>query len=176
MLASCLKLNKEKMRWWLTGFTEFRPKVQFREASLLNCNEGAREGILDFADWLVTFVLYKDRIQTIVRSRYYQNFDEIAETALVEESSIAFGIDRYRLEGTSTQNCGNCGKLGHASNKCYAQERRKREWIKLCQAVRGPPVKLLAYDAVKRATWPEIIENHRGDGKVVTPLRCREKS
>jgi len=51
-----------------------------------------------------------------MRSRNYQNFDEIVETALVEESAIASRQYRYRLEGTSTQKCGNCGKLGHASN------------------------------------------------------------
>ena len=67
--------------------------------------------------------LASDRIQTIVRSRNYQNFDEIAETALVKESVIASRWDRYRLEGTSTQRCGNCGKLGHASNKCYVRSR-----------------------------------------------------
>ena len=65
---------------------------QFREAALLNCNEGAREGILDLADRLgnVCFIqgLASHRIQTIVRSRKYQNFDEIAETALVEEGAI----------------------------------------------------------------------------------------
>ena len=32
---------------------------QFREAALLNCSEGVREGILDLAGW-VTFVLYRD--------------------------------------------------------------------------------------------------------------------
>jgi hypothetical protein len=98
---------------------------QFREATLSNCNDGAREGILDLADRLhnICFIqgLVSDRIQTIVRSRSYQNFDEIAETALVEESAIASRLDRYRSEGTFTQNCGNCGKLGHTSNKCYAR-------------------------------------------------------
>jgi hypothetical protein len=96
--------------------------LQFRKAALLNCNEGAREGILDLADRLrnICFIqgLASDRIQTIVRSRSYQDFDEIAEMALVEESAIASRLDRYRLDGTSNQKCGNCGKLGHASNKC----------------------------------------------------------
>jgi len=116
---------------------------QFREAALLNCNDGAREGILDLADPLrnICFIqgLASDQIQTIVRSRNYQNFDEIAETALVEESAIASRQDRYRLGGTSTQRCGNCGKLGHTSNKCYAH-----------LAVRKPPAKLPAFDVVKR--------------------------
>jgi len=67
--------------------------------------------------------LASDQIQTIVQSRNYQNFNEIAETVLVEESAIASRLDRYRLEGTPTQNCSNCGKLGHASNRCYAQRK-----------------------------------------------------
>ena len=116
---------------------------QFREAALFNCNDGAREGILDLADGLrnICFIqrLASDRIETIVRSRNYQNFDEIAQTALVEESAIASRQDRYRLGGTSTQRCGNCGKLGHTSNKCYAH-----------LAVRKPPAKLPAFDVVKR--------------------------
>ena len=89
---------------------------QFREAALLNCNDGAREGILDLADRLrnICFIqgLASDRIQTIVRSRNYQTFDEIAETALVEESAIESRLDMYRWEGTSTQKCGKCGKHG----------------------------------------------------------------
>jgi len=34
--------------------------------------------------------LYSDRIQTIVRSRNHSTFDEIAETAIEEESAIFF--------------------------------------------------------------------------------------
>jgi hypothetical protein len=114
--------------------TDWIHKIQilrshFREAALLNCNEGARKGILDLADWLrnICFIhrLASDRIQTIERSRNYQNFYEIAETALVEESAIASRLDRYRLEETSTQKCGNCGKSGHASNKCYGRRKAK---------------------------------------------------
>ena len=59
---------------------------QFMEAALLNCRDSAREGILDLADRLrnICFVqgLASDRIQTIVPSRNYQTFDDIAETAL----------------------------------------------------------------------------------------------
>ena len=95
---------------------------QFREAALLNCSEGAREGILDLADRLrnICFIqgLASDRIQTLVRSRNYENVDEVAEPALVEESAVASRQDRYRLDGHFTQRCGNCGKTGHASNKC----------------------------------------------------------
>ena len=78
----------------------------FREAALLNCSEGAREGILDLSDRSrnICFIqdLASDRVQTIVRSRNYQNSDEIAETALVEKSAITSKQDRYRLEAKSS--------------------------------------------------------------------------
>ena len=82
---------------------------QFREAALLNCSDGAREGILDLSDRQrnICFIqgLASDRIQTIVRSRNYQNFDEIAETALVEESDITSKQGGNNLEGISAQRC-----------------------------------------------------------------------
>jgi hypothetical protein len=62
---------------------------QFHEAALLNCSEGAGESILDWSDCLCTmrFIqgLASDQIQKIVRSRNYQNFNEVAETALEEK-------------------------------------------------------------------------------------------
>ena len=104
---------------------------QFRESALLNCSEGAREGILDLADRLrnICFIqgLASDRIQTIVRLHNYQNFYEVVETALVEESAIVSSQDRYRLDGHFTQRCGNCGKTGHASDKCYMRGKRESE-------------------------------------------------
>jgi hypothetical protein len=64
---------------------------------------------LDLSDRLrnICFVqgLGSDRIQTIVRSR---NFDEIAETALVEESAITSRQDRYKIDGGMPLKCGNC--------------------------------------------------------------------
>ena len=62
--------------------------------------------------------LASDRIQTLVRSRNYRNFDEIAETALVEGSANTSKQDRYRAEGSALPRCGSCGKVGHSSNKC----------------------------------------------------------
>ena len=102
---------------------------QFREAALLNCNEGAREGILDLSDRLrnICFVqgLASDRIQTIVRSRNHDDFDEIAETALVEESAIVSRHDRDGLGGRAPLKCSTCEKLGHSSSRCYAKERKE---------------------------------------------------
>jgi hypothetical protein len=85
---------------------------QFRETALLDCSDGAREGILDLSDRLrnICFVqgLASDRIQTIVRSRNYRDFDEIAETALVEDSAITSRQDRGRTEGNITMKCNVC--------------------------------------------------------------------
>jgi hypothetical protein len=82
---------------------------------------------LDLSDRLrdICFIqgLASDRIQRIVRSRNYQNFDAIAETALVEESAIASKQEGYRTEGVSAYSCCNCGKPGHSSNKCYARSK-----------------------------------------------------
>jgi len=98
---------------------------QFRKSALLNCNDGVQEVILDLSDrlWNICFVqgLASDRIQT-VRSRNYCNFDEITETALVEESTITSKQDQYRTEGSTLLRCGSCGKVGHSSNKCFARE------------------------------------------------------
>jgi hypothetical protein len=115
----------EKVADWIHKIQNYGS--QFREAALLNCKEGAREGILDLSDRLrnICFIqgLASDRIQTIVRSRNYQNFDEISETALVEESAIASKQERYRNDGVSAQRCSNCGKPGHSSNKCYSRSK-----------------------------------------------------
>jgi hypothetical protein len=67
--------------------------LQVHEAALVNCSEGARDGISVLSDRLRNICLIQgiasNRIQTIVRSGNYQNFDEIDETALVEQSAIA---------------------------------------------------------------------------------------
>jgi len=82
--------------------------------------------------WSICFAqgLASDRIQTIFWSRNYRNFDEIAETALVEEGMITLRQDQYRAEGNTLPRCGSCGKLGHSSNKCFAREKREA-WMNL---------------------------------------------
>jgi hypothetical protein len=85
--------------------TEWIQKIQtlgskFRESALQNCTEEERAGILILSDKLrnICFIqgLYSDRIQTIVRSGNNENFDDIAETALEEESAIVSKQERYR--------------------------------------------------------------------------------
>ena len=107
---------------------------QFREAALLNCSEGARQGILDLSNCLhnICFIQGQasDRNQAIVRSRNYQNFGEIAETALAEESAIASKQERYRAEGVSAYRRINCEKQGHSSNKQVLLAKQKGSSIK----------------------------------------------
>jgi hypothetical protein len=40
--------------------------------------------------------LYSDRIETIMKSRNYENFDEIAEIALEEDSAIQSKFDNKK--------------------------------------------------------------------------------
>lgn len=100
---------------------------QFRESALHDCRENEKAGILTLSDKLrnICFIqgLFSDRIQTIVRSRNNDSFDEIAETALEEESAIVSKHERYKGEvGPSpVPKCSNCGKAGHTSSKCFAR-------------------------------------------------------
>jgi hypothetical protein len=79
---------------------------------------------LDLSDRLrnICFIqgLASDWIQTIVQSNNYQNFNKIAATAFMEESTIASKQERYRAEGVSVYRCSDCGKPGHLSNKFYS--------------------------------------------------------
>jgi hypothetical protein len=115
----------EKVADWIHKIQNFGS--QFRKAAWLNCSEGAREGILDLSDRLrnICFIqgLASDRIQIIVRSCNYQNFNEIAKTALMEENALASKQERYRAKGVSANRCSNCGKPGHSSNKCYSRSK-----------------------------------------------------
>jgi hypothetical protein len=99
---------------------------KFRESALLNCRMDERAGILNLSDKLrnICFIqeLYSDRIQTIVRSRNSENFDEIAETSLEEESAILSKNERSRGDTGTQVKCSNCGKVGHTSHKCYIKK------------------------------------------------------
>jgi hypothetical protein len=69
--------EEEKMADWIQKIQILGS--QFREAALLICSEGTREGLLDLSDRLynICFIqgLASDRIQMIARSRNYQNFE-----------------------------------------------------------------------------------------------------
>ena len=155
----------EKIAEWIQRIQTLG--LRFCESALLNCSDEAREGISDLSDRLrnICFVqgLVSDHIQTIVWSRNYRNFDEIAETALVEESvdeiaetalveesAITSKQDRYRAEGSTLPRCGSCGKVGHLSNKCFAREKREA-WLS------------------------SVVTNAPENSSGITCLRCGEK-
>jgi hypothetical protein len=104
----------------------------FREAALQDCEQEERAGILTLADKLrnICFIqgLCSDRIQTIVRSRNYVSFDDIAETALEEESAIVSKNERHRnvCSGSEGLRCAICNKVGHVASRCYSKEKDTR--------------------------------------------------
>jgi hypothetical protein len=59
-----------------------------------------------------------------VSSWNHDTFDEIAGTALEEETAIVSKFDRYKNSYMQLSNikCNNCGKNGHVASKCYLKE------------------------------------------------------
>jgi hypothetical protein len=89
--------KNDSISGWIQNVQKLSSK--FREAALQDCEEDERVGIVTLTDKLrnICFVqgIASDRIQTIVRSRNGETFDEIAETALEEESAIYSKNERY---------------------------------------------------------------------------------
>jgi hypothetical protein len=114
---------------------------------LQDCENDKRVGIVALADKLrnICFVqgISSDRIQTIIRSRNGNTFDEIAERALDEESAIFSKNGRYR-QGIAFGKlvCNNCGKTGHTAAKCYLKERKDVTVNKLGSEARGISTKI----------------------------------
>jgi hypothetical protein len=117
------------------NISEWIQKIQalgskFREAALKDCTPAERAGILTLSDRLrnICFIqgLNSDRIQTIVRSRNQDDFDEIAETALEEESAIFSKNERYKGNEKFPIQCTNCKKTGHTSSRCYLKYKQDK--------------------------------------------------
>jgi hypothetical protein len=132
--------KNDSISGWIQTVQKLSSK--FREAALQDCEEDERVGIVALADKLrnICFVqgIVSDRIQTIVRSRNGGTFDEIAETALEEESAIYSKNERYR-QGTPPSRimCNNCGKAGHIAAKCYLKDKRETRVNKLGTEAQG---------------------------------------
>ena len=136
--------KSESISEWIQTIQKLSSK--FREAALQDCEDDERVGIIALADKLrnICFVqgISSDRIQTIVRSRNGNAFDDIAETALEEESAIFSKNERYK-QGTAFGRlvCSNCGKTGHAASKCYFRDKRDVRVSKLGAETRGGLIK-----------------------------------
>ncbi|PNF40676.1 hypothetical protein B7P43_G03793 [Cryptotermes secundus] len=99
------------------NISEWIQKIQvlgskFREAALKDCMPVERAGILTLSDRLINICfiqgLYSDRIQTFVRSRNQDDFAQIAETALEEESAIFSKNETYKGPENFSVQCTNC--------------------------------------------------------------------
>jgi hypothetical protein len=121
-------------------------RSKFRKAALQDCEDNERVGIVALADNLrnICFVqgIASDRIQTIVRSRNGRTSDEIAETALEEESAIFSKNERYK-QGTAFSKLmsSNCGKTGHIAAKCYLKDKKDARVNKLGTETQGRTIK-----------------------------------
>jgi hypothetical protein len=63
-------------------------------------------------------------MQTIVHSRNGSTFEEIAETAVEEESAIFSKNEQYRQGANAGRLvCHNCGKTCHVATKCYLKKK-----------------------------------------------------
>jgi hypothetical protein len=62
-----------------------------------------------------------------VRSRNYSSFDDIAETALKEESAIFSKNERCKNFNVSSDSpkCTNCNKVGHVASACYLKDKMR---------------------------------------------------
>jgi hypothetical protein len=102
------KIKSENVSEWIQKIQTLGSKS--RVCALLNCLE-ERGGILNLSDKLrnICFIqgLYSDRVQTIVRSRGSESFDEIAETALEEDSAIVSKQEGYKGEIGNPVKCSN---------------------------------------------------------------------
>ena len=132
--------KNDSISGWIQNVQKLSSK--FREAALQDCEEDERVGIVALADKLrnICFVqgIASDRIQTIVRTRNSSTFDEIAETALEEESAIYSKNDRYRQgPPPSRVTCNNCGKAGHIAAKCYLKDKKDARVNKLGSETQG---------------------------------------
>jgi hypothetical protein len=125
-LLSTKQSKTETVSEWIQRVQKLGSK--FREAALQDCEQDERAGILTLADKLrnICFVqgLYSYRIQTIVRSRNYSSFDDIADTSLEDESAIFSKNERYRSSTTNMDGprCSNCNKVGHIASRCYLKD------------------------------------------------------
>ena len=61
-----------------------------------------------------------------MRSRNHSSFDDIAETALEEESAIFSKNERHKNNNANVDGpkSSNCNKLGHGAGRCYLRDKR----------------------------------------------------
>lgn len=133
--------------------TQWIQKIQnmgseFRDSAMQDSSAEEAAGILKLSDRIrnICFVqgLYSDRIQTIVKSRNPGNFDDCAQLALEEESAI---VSRFETRSDRPDKCGNCGRMGHSTAKCYLKQKKE---MKVNHVANDSNERKYAYDRSRR--------------------------
>ena len=111
--------RNENVSEWIQRIQKMRARV--REGAMLACNDAQKPGIEFFLEYMtkLCFIngLINDKIQMIVKSRNLQNFNEIAEIALSEESAMLSRLGKFK--NSNEEVCKICKKPGHIGAKCY---------------------------------------------------------
>jgi hypothetical protein len=98
--------------------------------------------------------LSSDRIQTIVRSRNHDSFDEIAEITLEKESAIVSKNEKHRGRSMSSEilKCSNCIKSGHVASRCYLKSKRDISFynFSLRDRIQGPSRDVICFNCRKK--------------------------
>jgi len=163
--------KNESISEWIQNIQSLSSK--FRGAALQDCEHDEQIGLVALADKLRNFCFVQgissDRIQAIVWSRNAGTFDEIAETALEEESAIFSKNERYR-QGANPGRlvCHNRRRAGHVAEKCYFKDKKDVR----VSTLGAEPKKMLGnfWDLLKmilsailvgrRVIWPGNVKNH----------------
>jgi hypothetical protein len=109
--------------------------------------------------------IYSDRIQTIVRSRNHSSFDDVAETAVEEESAFFSKNERYKngCVAVDGPKCSNYNKLGHVASRCYLKDRKDTRVNQLSgMTTEKKAVMWSATIAKVGDTWRGIAGNPKG--------------
>jgi hypothetical protein len=94
-----------------------------------------------------------------VRSRNHSSFDDIAETALEEDSAIFSKNERHKNSNASLEcpRCSNCNKIGHVASRCYLKDRKDAK----------VNYRLRMKTARKTVILPVIIAREKGIWRVI---------
>ena len=160
--------KSESVSDWIQKIQSLGSK--FREAALMDCTAGERAGILTLSDRLrnICFIqgLHSDRIQTIVRSRNQDDFDEIAETSLEEESAIISKVERYKGQGGSnSMQCAFCKKTGHTSSTCFRRSNRETRVNQFAVRRSNPSREIICFSCGEKGHVARECKNPRKKGK-----------
>jgi hypothetical protein len=100
-----------------------------------------------------------------MRSRNHSSFDDVAETALEEQSKIFSKTESYKSSNTNSEGpkCSNGNKLGHVASRCYLKDKKctKFNQVSLGIKTERKTAILLVMIAKEKSTWRSAVGNPR---------------